>query len=75
LVFKIVLVTPVIERFVVVACPVIVVEARATTPPDWMRPAFKVVAPVTVRVLVTLSVPPIMKLFAWVMVVPEDRKG
>jgi hypothetical protein len=57
------------ERFneVPVALPLIVVEAKETTPPDWTKAAFRVVVPTTVNVLETLTVletfnaPPIVK--------------
>ena len=54
----------VMERFVVVAWPAIVVEARETRPPDWVRAEAKVAVPVVFRV------PPILKAFDWVTVVP-----
>src|SRR5438105_4234361 len=52
----------VIERFVVVAWPVMVVEAREVRPPDWVREFLRVVPPATVRVEVTFRVPPMRPL-------------
>ena len=49
----------------------IVVDANETSPPDWVKVEFRVVAPPTERLLVTFNVPPIRKLFDWVIVVPE----
>ena len=62
------------DAAVPVTLPVKVVEARDTRPPDWVRDELRVVPPPTVRVLVTFRDPPMRKLFAWVMVVPEMER-
>ena len=54
----------VIERFVVVAWPVIVVDAKETRPPDWVSVDAKVAVPVT------FSLPPTFNALDWVRVVP-----
>lgn len=61
-------VTLVIVKFVVVALPLMVVDAKETRPPDCVRVEAKVAVPVT------FTLPPTLNALAWVMVVPLTLK-